>query len=116
VHAGQAQRAPGAAVKPLRPGRPKLLDAISSGEFTINGFRNRDLRLRLFDDDGASKQEQRRHAAAVPRKLALLHAHRLIRKVPGTHRYHLSRHGRIIVTALIAARNTNANTLTKLAA
>jgi hypothetical protein len=109
----------GRRARPLNPYAPddaKLLDAISSGEFTINGFRNRDLRLRLFDDDGASKQEQRRHAAAVPRKLALLHAHRLIRKVPGTHRYHLSRHGRIIVTALIAARNANANTLTKLAA
>ena len=109
----------GRRARPLNPYAPddaKLLDAISSGEFTINGFRNRDLRLRLFDDDGASKQEQRRHAAAVTRKLALLHAHRLIRKVPGTHRYHLSRHGRIIVTALITARNANANALTKLAA
>jgi hypothetical protein len=70
----------------------------------------------LFNDSGASKQEQRRHAAAMTRKLALLSAHRLIRKVPGTHRYHLSRHGRLIVTALIAARNADANALTKLAA
>ena len=115
----QPVRRNGRRARPLNPYAPddaKLLDAISPGEFTINGFRNRDLRLRLFDDDGASKQEQRRHAAAVTRKLALLHAHRLIRKVPGTHRYHLSRQGRIIVTALIAARNANTNALTKLAA
>jgi hypothetical protein len=105
--------------RPLNPYAPedaRLLDAISPGEFAINGFRNRDLRVRLFDDDRASKREQRRHAAAVTRKLALLHAHRLIRKVPGTHRYHLSRQGRISLTALIAARNANANALTKLAA
>lgn len=114
----QPVRHNGRRARPLNPYNPddaKLLEAISSGEFTINGFRNRDLRLRLFDDDGASKQEQRRHAAAVTRKLALLHAHRLIRKVPGTHRYHLSRQGRIIITALITARNANVNALTKLA-
>jgi hypothetical protein len=109
----------GRRARPLNPYNPDdamLLDTVSRGELTINGFRNRDLRLRLFDDDRASKQEQRRHAAAVTRKLALLQAHRLIRKVPGTHRYHLSRQGRIIVTALITARNANANVLTKLAA
>jgi hypothetical protein len=115
----QPVRRNGRRARPLDPYAPddaKLLNAISPGEFTINGFLNRDLRLRLFDDDAASRQEQRRHAAAVTRKFALLHAYRLIRKVPGTHRYHLSRQGRIIVTALIAARNTNANALTNLAA
>ena len=115
----QPVRRNGRRARPLNPYAPddaKLLDAISPGEFTINGFRNRDLRLQLFNDDKASKQVQRRHAAAVTRKLALLHAHRLIRKVPGTHRYHLSRQGRIIVTTLITARKANANALTKLAA
>ena len=104
------------ALNPYAHHEARLLDAVSPGEFTINGFRNRDLRLRLFNDSGASKQEQRRHAAAMTLKLALLRAHRLIRKVPGTHRYHLSRQGRIIVTALITARNANANALTNLAA
>jgi len=52
----------------------------------------------------------------VSRKLALPRAHRLITKAPGTHRYHLSTKGRIIVTALITARNANSNALAKLAA
>ena len=115
----QPARRNGRRSRPLNPYAPdeaKLLDAISPGEFTINGFRNRDVRSRLFHDDGASKQHQRRHAAAVSRKLALLRAHRLITKVPGTHRYHLSDRGRIVVTALIAARNANADVLAKLAA
>lgn len=89
---------------------------MSRGEFSLNGFRNRDLRLLLFTDAEASKPKQRRHAAAVSRQLALLRAHRLINKVAGTHRYHLSRQGRIIVTALIAARNVGTEQLTKLAA
>jgi hypothetical protein len=101
---------------PLAPEDAKLIEAVSRGEFTINGFRNRDLRALLFDDAKASKQEQRRNAAAVSRKLALLRAHRLINKVNGTHRYHLSAKGRVIVTALISIRNIGTEEMTKLAA
>ena len=105
--------------RPLNPyasADAQLLEAISRGEFALNGFRNRDLRRLLFADDTAPRHDRRRHAAAVSRKLALLRAHRLIRKVPGTHRYHLSAAGRTIVTALITARNTSTDVLTKLAA
>ena len=66
----QPVRRNGRRARPLNPYAPddaKLLDAISAGEFTINGFGNRDLRLRLFDDNRASKQDQRRHAATPPR-------------------------------------------------
>ena len=104
------------ALNPYAPADGELLEAISRGEFALNGLRNRDLRRLLFDDAEASRHDQRRHAAAVSRKLALLRAHRLIRKVPRTHRYHLTDHGRTIVTALITARNANTNALTKLAA
>ena len=103
-------------LNPYAPADARLLETISRGEFALNGFRNRDLRRLLFADDTASKHQQRRHAAAVSRRLALLRAHRLIRKVPGTHRYHLSRHGRTIVTALLTARNASTDVLTKLAA
>ena len=104
------------ALNPHAPADAQLIEAISRGEFAVNGLRNRDLRRLLFDDAKAPKHEQRRHAAAVSRSLALLRAHRLIRKVPGTHRYHLTQRGRTIVTALIAARNASTNSLTKLAA
>jgi hypothetical protein len=46
----------------------------------------------------------------------LLRAHHLIRKVPHTHRYHLTNAGRIVVTALLTARRVNTHELTKLAA
>ena len=103
------------ALNPYAPADAKLLEAISRGEFALNGFRNRDLRQLLFGQP-ASPDLQRRHAAAVTRMLALLRAHGLIRKVPAAHRYHLTVQGRIAVTALMAARNANADSLTKLAA
>jgi hypothetical protein len=40
----------------------------------------------------------------------------LIRKVPHTHRYILTDQGRLVITALLAARNANALELVKLAA
>jgi hypothetical protein len=111
---GQPVKRHGRWARPLTPHAPddaKLLGAIGRGEFTLNGFRNRDLRALLFADAGASPEQQRRNAAAVSRKLALLRAHGLIRKVTGTHRYHLSAQGRIIVTALTTARNTSNDAL-----
>jgi hypothetical protein len=104
------------ALNPHAPADARLLEAISGGEFTINGFRNRDLRQMLFTDPDEPKPEQRRHAAAVSRRLALLRAHGLIKKVRGTHRYHLTNRGRVIVTALITVRNVGTEALTKLAA
>ena len=53
------------ALNPYAPGDGKLLDAISRGEFTINGFRNRDLRQLLFTDAAEPEDVQRRHATAV---------------------------------------------------
>ena len=90
--------------------------AISRGEFALNGLRNQDLRALLFARPAHSKAEQKRQAAAISRKLRLLRAHRLIRKVPRTHRYHLTDAGRTLVTALMAARNANTQQLAKIAA
>lgn len=104
------------ALNPHAPADAALLEAISRGEFTLNGLRNRDLRRLLFAHSSASKPEQRRQAAVVSRKLALLRAHHLIRKLPNTHRYHLTDAGRIAVTALITARSLSTQELTKLAA
>jgi len=104
------------AINPHAPDDAALLEAISHGEFTLNGLRNRDVRALLFRKPARSQVEQKRQAAVISRKLHLLRAHRLIRKVPHTHRYHLTKAARIAVTAMIAARNANTQELTKLAA
>lgn len=109
----------GVRARPLNPWAPhdaELFEAVSRGEFTINGFRNRDLRRLLFTAPAASPQEERTHSAAVTRKLRLLRAHGLIAKVPKTHRYQLHEKARLVITALLAAREANAAELTKNAA
>jgi hypothetical protein len=84
-----------------------LLEAVSRGEFLINGFRNKDIRALLFEASKQSKKE----SAAVTRKLRLLRAHGLIAKVPKTHRYVLSEKGRSACAAILAARQADTTTL-----
>jgi hypothetical protein len=105
------------ALNPYAPADLALLKAVARGEFAINGFRNRDLaRLLYASDQELTPPEQRRQSAAVTRKLRLLRAHGLIKKVPKTHRYHLTASGSKAITAIMAALQASADSLIKLAA
>jgi hypothetical protein len=92
-----------------------LLETIGGGEFLISGFRNRDLQARLFTHSTDDPQEQRRRSGQVTRKLRMLRAHGLIRKVPHTHRYMVSSKGRQVIAALQAAREADIEKLSKAA-
>jgi hypothetical protein len=93
----------------------RLLELISQGEFAINGFRNRDIRAAWFKSR-CDEKEQKRRMGWIGRRLSLLRAHGLIRKVSGTHRYMVTDKGRTTITALLAARKADVEKLTKLAA
>lgn len=103
------------ALNPFNPGEAQLLSLVKRGEWTLNGFRNRDLRAILFPQ-GTTPKLKRRAMQVVSRKLALLRAHGLIAKVPRTHRYILTQKGHRVITALLAARQADVQQLTKLAA
>jgi hypothetical protein len=92
-----------------------LLEAINRGEFRLHGLRNRDLRTILYPKS-SHPTLQRRHAAAITRRLALLRAHGILHKLSGTHRYQLTKAGQRILTALLAARHADVDQLTKMAA
>lgn len=109
----------GKSVRPLHPfdaDDQALLAAIGRGEFVINGLRNRDLQALLFAHPARSESERRRRSAMVSRKLRLLRGHRLLRKVPRSHRYHLTAFGRQAVTAILAAANVPVSHLCQKAA
>lgn len=89
----------------------RLLRAVGRGEFVLNGFRNRDLRADLFGAAGGDAAEAQRRAAMVTRKLRLLRAHRVIRKVAKTHRYQVTAYGRELIAALTTAHAAQPNTL-----
>jgi len=100
--------------RPLHPlGKDAaLLAALSRGEWTIAGFRNRDIQQHLYPTQPRDKKAARRRCAAVGRKLRLLRAHGLIRKLPHTHRYVLTDSGRVVLTALVAAQQASTQKLT----
>jgi hypothetical protein len=95
------------ALNPLAAADGQLLEAVNRGEFAINGFRNRDLRCLLSTHPATDEAQERRRSAAISRKLRLLRAHGLIHKIPKTHRYQLSPHGRDVINALLAARQAS---------
>jgi hypothetical protein len=103
------------ALNPLAEGDATLLEAVSRGEFSIQGFRNRDLCALLYRSRPSDPQERRRQSAAVTRKLRLLRGHGLIHKIPKTHRYQLSPAGRSAIAALLAARAADTTKLTNAA-
>ena len=108
THQGRRYRA----LNPLNPADAALLRALSRGEWTIRGLRNRDLQLLLYPGPPSDKKAARRRGAAVGRKLRLLRAHGLIRKLPHTHRYLVNPSARPILTALVAAQQASTEKLT----
>lgn len=103
------------ALNPIGEADGVLMAAVSRGEYLINGFRNRDVRVHLYGVAN-DKQQERKEMAAVGRKLRLLRAHGLIAKVSKTHRYMVTKKGRRIMTALLAARQASTEKLTAMAA
>jgi hypothetical protein len=100
----------------LRIGDPDdlaLLAAVARGEYATSGFRNRDLRQRLYPK---SLPDDRRLSAKVSRQLRLLRAHGLIKKIPKTHRYQVTDRGRLLAAALHATREASITQLLRDAA
>jgi hypothetical protein len=108
--------------RPVRGLRPwsdpdlALLRAINDGQFAVSGFRNADLRQRLYPKSGQDPTERRRASARISQALRRLHAHHLVKKVAHTHRYHLTDSGRQIVTAILQAQDVSIAKLTEIAA
>jgi hypothetical protein len=102
------------ALRPFDPDEVRLLEVVSRGAWELSGFRNRDIRVALSGqtaDATVPEQEtaeadvaRRRAASRISRKLAMLRAHGLIKKIPRTHRYLLTAEGRVAIAALLAVR------------
>lgn len=99
----------------MTPEDSQLLAAVSKGQFALNGFRNCDIREALFGKD-ADPQQMKRRSGQISRKLALLKAHGLIRRVPRTRRWTLTDTGKTATTLLAAAASASAPELMKIAA
>jgi hypothetical protein len=104
------------ALNPFAAKDAAVLALINRGEFTVEGLRNADVQSALFSGPARTKKQRCRRSAAAGRYLRLLRAHRLIRKVPGRHRYLITARGREAATAFITAQEADVAKLTALAA
>jgi hypothetical protein len=83
----------------------QLFQALLSGEHTIRGFSNPDIRSKLQDSPHLKTiADPRRQSAKVTRILNRCHAHRLIAKIPHSRRWRVTRLGRIAMAASIQLR------------
>jgi hypothetical protein len=88
----------------LREDDLKLMRFIARGEHTLNGFRNRDLRAWMDPEAHfADAASARRASGRATRRIQLLRAHGLVRKVPRTTRYQLTAKGSRTAAAILAA-------------
>lgn len=94
----------------------RLLEIVSRPEFVVNGVRNRDVVAAWHAKPAAEAAEQKRRSAQVTRWLRLLRAHGLLKKVPRSHLYRVTDHGRVVMTAVLAARNATTEELVAKAA
>jgi hypothetical protein len=96
----------------------KLLQFIARGENTINGFRNRNLRDYLHPEakNSSDAVDLRKLSGRVTRRLRLLRAHGLIKKVTHTTRYVLTVKGHKVSTAILAASSAETQRLMEMSA
>lgn len=96
--------------RPLRPVTPQesaVFSVVLRGEFKINGFRNKDVRLALLPQAQNSKQELRRASAKISRTFALLRGHKIIAKVPKTNAYRVTKKGNYLMNTALNLRKAN---------
>jgi hypothetical protein len=77
-----------------------LFDAVLRGEHFIQGFRNHDIRGRLFKST-ENVRESRRQSAYVSRLLKRLHVHGLIAKIPRSRRWRATERGQKLISTVL---------------
>ena len=83
-----------AGFNPCREEEIRLFQAILAGDHIAQGFRNKDIRLTLYDNP--TKDCQRR-SAAIGRLLKRMHVRGLVAKIPHTRRWRVTIKGRRIL-------------------
>jgi len=93
-----------AAFNPVSPETIAIFKALLSGEFALNGFRNRDLQQKIFPSKPKDPDDSRRRTHRVCRLISKLRGHRLIAKVQNSRLYRITQHGASAMWAAIRFR------------
>ncbi len=99
-------------LRPVTAEEAALFAHLLNGRYRMQGFRNADVRSILCPAVAPADAQQRRAACGkASRYLRLLRAHGLIRKVPRTHYYRVTRRGTEIMTASLKVREASVASL-----
>ena len=93
-----------AAFNPVTPENCALFEALLSGEFALNGFRNRDLQEKIYASRPVDEQEAIRRTHRVSRLIAKLRGHGLIAKVTNSRLYRITKYGASCMWAAVRFR------------
>ena len=91
-------------LQPMGRDDQALFQAALRGEHAVRGFRNGELAERLYGPKPKDPQERRRRCGRVSRRISLLRAHGLVRKVPRSRRYHVTERGQRFMSTAIQLR------------
>ena len=100
----------GRSYRPLHPislQDATLFRVISSGEFLLHDFRNKDLRRQLYPQAEKNRVSCRQASARISRLLRLLRAHGLIAKVPKNQSYRITERGHHTMAMALKLREIN---------
>lgn len=100
------------ALRPVTAEESRLFGILLRGEHNLQGIRNADVRQRLYPHDEKQPDRRRRASGRVTRYFRLLRAHGLIRKVPTTRYYRVTKKGHHLMTTALRLREIH---ITKLA-
>jgi hypothetical protein len=99
------------ALRPVSPEEAALFEAILRGEHHLHGFSNRQIRALLFPQHPLDPVTTQKRSALLSRRLRLLRAHGLIRKVPGRNLYRPTPKGHGVMTTALLFRRTDVQLL-----
>jgi hypothetical protein len=91
-------------LNPVAAPEHRIFQAVLAGEHAIHGFRNRDLRARLYSGPAQSPRELKSRCARVSRIIAKLRGHGLVAKVPGNRLYRVTERGHRVMGLAIRFR------------
>src|SRR5262249_36644549 len=91
-------------LRPITEEEATVFEAILKGEHLVQGFRNKDLRRSFAAVDETDPVRRRRSSGRITRRLRLLRAHGLIRKVSKTSYYRITSKGHQVMTTALRIR------------
>jgi hypothetical protein len=104
----EPQKLAGQRVRGLNPLRKKdlhLFEAVTRGEYFVNGFKASMIAVRLGIEYPKELRERKQQVAKVNRKMRLLRGHGLIARIPHSRRYRITTVGMGMMNAVLDLRN-----------